>query len=190
MRTWLNVLCIGIVVIALGGNAAADVIAFDDAYAVLGDGGDPNAFYTNPVFGGSYFGLVGGLGNGDPGNWDLEGTNGSAFLGTNSGYDGSMLFAAHLSEISLDVSRSAGSSAGQTFAIEYYSAGTMVGSELVTLGDINVWTTLSFNAAAFDEVRWQGSANGFSPFGIDNVVFTGSVANETRSWGGVKSLFR
>lgn len=190
MKTKLAMLSVCVAVVALSGTAVADVIAFDDAYAVLGEGGDPNAFYTNPTFGGNIFGIVGGLGNGDVGNWDLEGTNGSAFLGTNSGYDGSMLFTGPLSSISLDVSRSAGSSAGQTFAIEFYDSGSLVGSDLVTLGDINVWTTISFSAAEFDEVRWQGSANGFSPFGIDNIVFTGSVANESRSWGDVKSLFR
>ena len=68
--------------------AQASLIAFDDAWSALGQSGDPGSFYVESdgaTISGIYTGLIGGNGNGDPGNWNLEGINGSAFLGCNSG---------------------------------------------------------------------------------------------------------
>lgn len=163
--------CGALVVAGLCGVAGADVIAFDDAYAVLGEEGDPNGFYAGVTFLSGYVGLQGGLGNGDDGNWLIEGTNGSVFLGWNGPYDGGLQFAGDIVSISFDVSRSNGSSAGQTLSVEYYDDGGLVGSELVALGGLNEWSTVSFGAAVFDEVRWAGSDVGFSPYGIDNIVY-------------------
>ena len=57
----------------------------------------------------------GGLGNGDPGNWDLEGTNGSTFMGMNgNSYGLTMNFASDIAGFSLDASRSLGSDNGDT----------------------------------------------------------------------------
>ena len=159
-------------VLACGPLAAADVIAFDDAYDGLGDGGDPNDFYPAPTFVGPYFGLVGGLGNGDPGNWDLEGTNGSAFWGFNVDVVGGLMFDDDVIDFSLDISRSAGSDEGQTFSIEFFDDGDLVGSDFIELGPINEWSTIIFNGIAFDEVQFAGSHDGsFSPFGIDNIQY-------------------
>jgi len=171
----MKTLLIGIAAIACAPLAQADVIFFDDAYAAIGDGGDPNDFYATPLFIGPFFGVVGGLGNGDPGNWDLEGTNGSAFWGFNVDVSGGIDFFDDVTAFSLDVSRSAGSNPGQTFMISYFDDGELVFDEIVTLGEINDWTTLSFDGT-FDRVAFQGSQNGFSPFGIDNIQFEAGAA--------------
>lgn len=170
--------------------ASADVIFFDDAYAVLGDGGDPNDFYTSPTFVGPYFGLVGGIGNGDPGNWDLEGTNGSAFWGFNVDVVGGLLFPSDMVDFSFDISRSAGSSDGQTFSIEFYDDGGLVGSDFIILGDINDWSTIVFDGVAFDEVRFAGSNQGFSPYGIDNIQFSDVPAPGALALLGLAALRR
>jgi|GEM_PF-1168079 len=54
-------------------------VNFDETYNVVPIGNIAN-FYSN-THGVSFAGgfLVGGIGNGDPGNWGIEGTNGSAF---------------------------------------------------------------------------------------------------------------
>jgi hypothetical protein len=97
------------------------VIAFDDAYASLGEGGNPATCCSSEgvTINGSYYGLVGGAGNGDPGNWSLEGTNGSAFLGCNEGSSCSPTFNlfSHVSEVSLDIGDSEVSQASPSQAI-------------------------------------------------------------------------
>ena len=165
MKTYL-----GILFTACAAAIHADVIFFDDAYAELGQGGDPNNFYAEPEFIGPFFGLVGGLGNGDPGNWDLEGTNGSAFWGFNVDVVGGIKFPEDVTGFSMDISRSAGSEPGQTITIKYIDDGKGQFDETVVLGDINQWTTLSYDGP-FDEIFFEGSQNGFSPYGIDNIQF-------------------
>lgn len=159
-------------VLACGALATADYINFEGAYAANGNGSDPNLFYSNPTFTGNYFGVVGGLGNGDPGNWGLMGTNGSAFWGFNVNVTGGMLFGTDVIDFSMDISRSNGSSTGQTLLIDFYNNSVLVGSDFIVLGTINSWTTIIFNGILFDEVQFAGSQNGFSPYGIDNIQFT------------------
>jgi len=66
--------------------ANAEVFDFEDAETALGHGGDPANFYqvNGLVFTGSYFGVISGTSNGDPGNFKLEGTNGPASLAATS----------------------------------------------------------------------------------------------------------
>ena len=54
-------------------------INFDDAFAENGNGFNPATYYSGVSISGTYFGVVGGVGNGDPGNWSLAGSNGSVF---------------------------------------------------------------------------------------------------------------
>src|ERR1019366_2643077 len=89
-----------------GHAASAGVLTFDDAYAALGQGGNPATYYSSEgvTISGTYFGLVGGVGNGDPGNWSLEGTNGYAFLGCNEGDSCSPTFTfTSPQDVSLDI---------------------------------------------------------------------------------------
>ena len=67
-------------------------IAFDDAFAEHGNGFNPASYYPGVSISGTYFGVVGGVGNGDPGNWSLAGSNGSVFLGVNTGTGSSQTF--------------------------------------------------------------------------------------------------
>lgn len=113
-----------------------------------------------------------GMSNGDPGNWDLEGTNGPTFLGFNgASYSAIANFDVAMGLVSLDVSRSAGSSSGDTFTLDAYSANTLVGSQTVTLGPINSWSTVSITAPGIDSIEMSGVGTGFHPYGVDNLIF-------------------
>lgn len=119
----------------------------------------------------------GGIGNGDPGNWDLEGTNGSIFSGFNgSSYGLTMLFDTDVSAFAMDAARSAGSSAGDTITLEGWNDGGLVETLTVTFGDINVWSTLTL-ASSVDEVRWFGTGDGFHPFGVDNIQWDAAAVS-------------
>lgn len=120
--------------------------------------------------------IMGGISAGDPGNWDLEGTNGPAFLGFNGlSYSLTANFDAAMGLVSLDVSRSAGSSTGDTFTLDAYSGYTLVGTQTVTLGPINTWSTASIAAAGIDSILMSGAGAGFHPFGVDNLVFNPAI---------------
>jgi hypothetical protein len=133
--------------------------------------------YLGVTFGTDNSGTWGGISNGNPGNWDLEGTNGSAFLGNNgqNNYNTSILFTTAVSSISFDVSRSRGSSPGQTITLLAYAGSLLLGSTgAIALGDINSWTTFNLNIAGIDKVVLDGSGSEsvFSPYGIDNLQFS------------------
>jgi hypothetical protein len=112
----------------------------------------------------------GGIDNGDPGNWDINGTNGPIFSGYNGqSYNAAMLFGSSISQFSLEVSRANGSSAGNTFTLEGYSSAILVETITINLSAINTWSSLGL-ASNVDEVRWFGSGTGvFHPFGVDNI---------------------
>lgn len=106
-------------------------------------------------------------------------------------YDGGLIFAADVIAFSIDVSRSNGSSSGQTFTIRYLDDGVLVDEETVVLQDINTWTTLVFGGPLCDRIEWEGSASGFSPYGVDNIQYTYQVVDQhDTTWGGVKNLYR
>ena len=116
-----------------------------------------------------------GMSNGeDPGNWGLEGTNGPYFLsfnGGNPGYTMELTFTVPQSSISLDVSRSMGSSPGQTFTLNAFNGATLLHTKTVTLGDINSWSTVSITAPDFNRVTWDSAGTVFHPYGVDNLIF-------------------
>ncbi len=66
--------------------AVAAVFDFEDALSDLGHAGDPANYYQalGLTFNGSYTGVISGVSNGDPGNFNLEGTNGPASLAATS----------------------------------------------------------------------------------------------------------
>lgn len=110
-----------------------------------------------------------GTGNGDPGNWNITGTNGDAFSGYNgSSYSATISFASAVSNLTLDVSRSNGSSAGNTFTLASYLGPTLLSSQTITLGAINVWSTVAASSSV-DSIVLSGNGNGFHPFGMDNI---------------------
>jgi len=182
---------------ALTGSVNAGVIAFDDAFAVMyplapGENADPTTFYLDSdgaTFSGSWgsAGVVSGVGNGDIGNWNLEGTNGSAFLGCNHGTTCSptVSFNSNLSSLSLDVGLPAfGWSAD--FLVEALINNLVVDSvtfnltsnpsttsDPTDLSNVGPWQTATFNGV-FDAVRVTAAfpdVGFFSAFGIDNISY-------------------
>lgn len=155
------------------GPASSAVITFDEFPADDNSGAMPAGRYAilGVTFVAADEGATwGGITNGNPGNWELEGTNGPIFSGFNGGsYSIQMLFVGDIAGFALDVSRSSGSATGDTFTLEGYNNGALVESIAgLALGPINNWATVSLTQVV-DEVRWFGSGQGFHPFGIDNV---------------------
>ncbi|MBN2445755.1 MAG: PEP-CTERM sorting domain-containing protein [Phycisphaerae bacterium] len=161
-----------LMVAAIVTTASATTINFDEFPAV----NDNSGFLTEEYAGlGIHFvttddgSIFDGLTDGDPGNWGLEGTNWTQFLGFNgSSYALTTNFDAPVSGFQLDVSRSNGSSAGDTFSLAGYLGGSLVDSAIVTLGPINTWHTIGLTQTV-DSVVWSGAGNGFHPFGVDNL---------------------
>lgn len=180
MKKTILTLVSATLIICVGATANASVITFDEIPPANGNFGFLTEEYAAL---GIHFvttddgSIMGGISNGDPGNWNLEGTNGPAFLGFNGqSYSLTANFDAAMSIVSLDVSRSLGSFSGDTFTLDAYSGITLVGSQTVTLGPINVWSAISIAAAGIDSIQMSGSGVSFlSPYGVDNLSFTGSV---------------
>jgi hypothetical protein len=155
----------------------AATITFDEFPATNNNAPVTNAYAgLGVLFDGDNSGTFGGLSAGDPGNWDLEGTNGPAFLGNNglnnaSTYVSTIHFTSGTGFVSFDVSRSTGSADGQTLTASVFNGATLLGTTVLTLGPINTWTTLSFTAVGIDRLVLDGSQTGFSPYGVDNLVF-------------------
>ena len=160
-------------------SASAAVITFDEFAPANTNGVIPSNRYASlgvtiqATDDGSTFG---GIANGDPGNWDLNGTNGAIFSGFNGpSYSMSFLFASDITTFSLDAARAAGSSDG-TITLYGYLNGSLTSSNSVVLGAINSWSTVGL-MGLFDQVTVTGTGTGFHPFGIDNVNFSsGPVA--------------
>ena len=116
--------------------------------------------------------LWSGMSAGDPGGWGLEGTNGCDFVGFNgSSYALTVHFDMPVTEVAIDVARSNGSRAGDSFAMRGYRGGAMVEEQVVVLGNVNAWTTVAL-AEEVDEVRWVGMGTRRHPFGLDNLRWT------------------
>jgi hypothetical protein len=110
-----------------------------------------------------------GVTHGDPGGWELEGTNGSAFAGFNgSSFRMSAHFDAPVPKFRVDVSAASGATPGGTFAVEGYRGGVMVERTGIVLGAVNEWKTIEL-AAQVDRVDFVGDTRGFRPFGVDNL---------------------
>lgn len=165
--------------------AAASIITFDDAYAIVSDAGNVSTFYQSSLgvtISGDNAGVWGGVGHGDPGFWGLLGTNGSAFLGANDGTDSNPTFnfSVPISGISLDIGDSFETG---TFTVTGFLGGTQVASQTITITNPNTsvgtWQTVTLTGS-LDQV--EVTAAGPAPFfGIDNVVT--SSAPEPSTFG-------
>lgn len=156
-------------------TASAETITFDEFAYDNSNGTIPADEYAalGVTFMGTDDGSTwGGNSNGDPGNWDLEGTNGAGFSGYNGQSDGmTLLFAGDITNFSMDTARSNGSSDGDSITLEGWLNGVLQETVSVFFGNINEWATLSITGV-FDEVRWVGAGSGFNPFGVDNINYT------------------
>ncbi len=144
-------------------------IWFDDAWSVLGAGGNPDTFYS--PFGvnfdiGPGYGLNGGESDGDPGNWNIEGTYGSAFWGIWSGVQG-VTFNSPVTDVSLDMLRGHDD---YTITVEAFLGGGMVGAQTVNLVGQYTSEPITF-AGPLDQIVLYDT--GVSGAGIDNLVYKG-----------------
>ncbi len=186
-RTLKFLVGIGSVVVVLGlatSTSQADIVTFDDAWAYGGDGFQPSTYYVleNPTqpavtISGNYWGggfLVGGNGNGDPFGWNLEGTNGSAYLAVTD--DTVFTFATPVNVLSLDVGVP-GYDISVDFLVTAKLGGSTVATETFNVtspSDPGNWHTVSFNVP-LDSVTVQITGGTFMnayAFGIDNLDFT------------------
>ena len=158
-------------------SATAVTISFDEVAANNSNAAITSLYASQGVtFGSDNSGIWGGQSQGDPGNWALEGSNGTAFLGNNginngNAYVTSINFSSLMSNVSFDVSRSNGSTAGQSLVASAYQGGTLHSSRSIVLGGINSWTSVAFGIGSITSLIITGSATGFSPYGIDNLQF-------------------
>lgn len=120
--------------------------------------------------------IWGGIANGDPGNWGLNGTNGPSFLGINSGsgYQVQLDLARNATYFAVDVARSNGSVDG-SFTLTLFNSGVQVFTDTVTLGAINSWQRVAGSVAGgFNRAVLSGAGTGSHPFGIDNIQIGGN----------------
>lgn len=163
--------------------AFAATITFDEFSANNSNAAVTGLYASQGVsFGADNSGIWNGLSLGDPGNWALEGSNGSAFLGNNGinndgTYTTSIFFSTLASNISFDVSRSNGSAPGQGLTASAYSGTTLLSSQSVLLGAVNSWTSLVFGTGSISSMIITGSVAGFSPFGLDNLQFSNTLVS-------------
>lgn len=124
------------------------------------------------TFGGGSCCINEGISNGDSGNWGLEGTNDPYFLGFNGPYTEDVTLDESVASVSLDVSRSNGSTDGDV-TLEALLGTTVVDTANAVLGDINTWSTLTVTGP-MDGFRITGNGTDFHPFGVDNIVIAGA----------------
>ena len=107
-----------------------------------------------------------GVSQGDPGNWDLEGTSGPQFLGHNSsGRTGSIEFDMPISGFQVDAAEGHAGVIDLTF--EAYDATGLL--EAVTLERTaqEVWETITLQASGITRIEYHSQ----NDFGLDNIRF-------------------
>jgi len=168
-----------LILVLVSPTLMAGVITFDDAYSDLGAWNKASTYYTSTqgvTLSGNYNGLVGGVGNGDPGNWNLDGTNGSAFLGCNFGTScsPSFQFNSMISSFSVDIGLPDFNWAG-VFTVSAFLNNILVNSQAIVLSSgwsgLGPWQTASFTGGVYDSFSVTSSFTSGSAFGIDNISF-------------------
>jgi len=158
-------------------STIATTITFDELSANNNNTAITNLYASLGVtFGIDNSSTWGGLSQADPGNWNLEGSNGTAFLGNNGinnngTYVTSINFSSLMSDVAFDVSRSNGSKPGQTLTASAYGGTSLLSSQSIVFGAINSWTSIAFGMGGISSLVIAGSTTGFSPFGLDNLQF-------------------
>jgi hypothetical protein len=152
----------------------ACTIAFDDAWAdpSFGQGTDPDDYYGpfgvhfNNING---YGVISGEGNGDSGNWDIEGTYGSAAWGIWEGPH-AITFDSPVTGVSLDFLRGHND---YSITVNAYLSGGLVGSQTVTVVGPHASEPVAF-AGPIDELVL--SDTGVIGAGVDNIVYSGMTS--------------
>lgn len=164
-------------------SLSAQVVVTID-FENLADGTQPGENYAaqGVHFSSGSFGVVGGLGNGDPGNWSIGGTAGSKFVGFNGPYVMTVTFDTPQTYVGLDVSRSNGSAATDSFTLTAFSGATQLATQTVPLPTINVWQTVSFTIAGITSVQMTSNGSSFRPYGFDRLQFSTTAIPEPSTW--------
>jgi hypothetical protein len=112
-----------------------------------------------------------GMGAGDPGGWQIAGTNGPTFLGFDGqSYSTSLRFDEPVEAFELDVARAAGA---QPFYLDYFQVagfleGKIVESKAAYFAGVGVWQTVSLTGMV-DRIVWFGTGLRGHRYGIDNL---------------------
>lgn len=162
----------------LVGTANATIIDFEDAYADLGYQGQPTNYYSSDglTIGGNYFGLIGGVSQGDPGNFDLEGTNGPSSLAVNTINHTIDLTFSYASDLALDLGIDFGNTSNIT--INTYLGGSLISSTLDAYTDtldngLGTWSTLSWSN--IDRITLNATS-GWRAWSVDNLQFENAAS--------------
>jgi hypothetical protein len=115
-----------------------------------------------------------GIAAGDPGQWQIDGSNGPTFLGFDGGsYSAFVYFDAPVEQLQLDVARASGTAwSYDLFMVVGYRDSAIVDVSEVHLGAVNQWTTISMGAAV-DKLYLYGLGFPGYRFGVDNVTWLG-----------------
>ena len=174
MKKILGFLAFGLFV----GSANAAVIDFEDAYADLGYTGQPTNYYSADglTIGGNYFGLIGGVSQGDPGNFDLEGTNGPSSLAVNTINHTIDLIFGSTTDLVLNLGIDFGNTSNIT--INTYLNGSLMSSSLGAYTDtlnngLGTWSTL--NWSNIDRVTLNATS-GWRAWSVDNLQFNNTAS--------------
>ena len=173
-----------IIALAFAGNCSAATIDFEDAYFALGYTGKPTNFYAAQgltIPNTNYFGILAGVSRGDPGNFDLEGTNGPASLAVNTiGHVIDLNF-----DTTVDLSLDLGIDFGETsdITVNTYNNGQLISSNPMSLTDtlnngLGTWYPLAWSGV--DRVELQATS-GWRAWAIDNLQFAPVAVPEPAS---------
>lgn len=163
----------GAFIFMVSASVSAAVIDFEDAYAAFGYRGQVGDFYADKglTVSGNYFGLIGGVSQGDPGNFDLEGTNGPSSLAVNTITHTIDLNFDAVVDLTLDLGIDFGYTSDIT--IITYAGGAEVSNNMITLTD-----TLNNGYGTWYDMSWEGvdrvfleATSGWRAWSIDNLVF-------------------
>jgi hypothetical protein len=166
-----------IAMIAVAGSANAAPISFDDF-----KGGALSSAYqaSHGVTLTTNAAVWGGNGNGDPGNWNLEGTNGSAFLGCNKGNGCMTTFAMDAAQNGFAVDIGIANNWSAIFTVEGFLGTNLVDTEVLALSNHSVgtspdgtWSTAAL-VGTLDSVKITSAFTKGFAFGIDNVDVDGT----------------
>jgi len=109
----------------------------------------------------------GGESNGDPGNWDLDGTNGPQFLGHNSsGRTGQIDFDLPMERFQVDAA--SGHSPLTNVTFDAYGKNGLLESVTLESSIPGEWKTISLSVSGITRIEYSSPSN----FGLDNMRFT------------------
>lgn len=122
------------------------------------------------------------------GNWGMDGTVGTTFMGFNgSSWSGAnvpitLTFANPWNAFSMDIAHSNGAPTYHNlgFYESWLDVTAFLGSNQVYSGKAylnnpNIWTTFSFGGTSFDRITWHvndtnGGSSTYLPYGVDNIT--------------------